>query len=499
MKKALKDLTKDTFTYGFASFLGQIIGFLLLPIYTTHLSTKDYGIMAMLTFISLFFAPLANMGVTNAIFRRFNLHKDEFLQIKSLSVGSIFVVFTSLAWFIAGFMFSKELTLLLVDEIKYEPLVKLCLVTSFFVSVGQIFTVVLRAQRRVMQISIVKVIQLLITVGCTIYFVVVLLKGVEGIILGTLIGSVFAFLIQYILCFKWFKFSTDFMELKALLKYGLPFLPHRLMAFGSGFLSQFFIKEFIGLSETGLYNIALRFALPLAFIIGSIQSAWVPIKFQVHREEGENSALIFRQLISFYFIILLLLFAGSITFGPELLRVMTASEYHAAVYLVPFVLLIPVSQGIYFMLGTGFEFTENTKPMPLVSGSGLLVLSVLGYFLIDVVGIYGVVFGLIASWLTMAILIRYFSNQRFYVPINFKLILKIVILFLLLVGVIFSIQSLSLIPRLSIESLTILAILAIFVYFIVFNEDLRTLNIQKYPLFNKLNKFILPIRNLVKK
>jgi len=499
MLKTLKNLTKDTFTYGFASVLGQIIGFLLLPIYTTHLSTKDYGVMAMITFISMFFAPLANMGVTNAIFRRFNLHKEEELQVTSLSIGSIFVLVSSLVLLTIGFVFSKEITYLLVDDIKYQSLIKLSLITAFFVSVGQVFTVVLRAKRKVTQIAIVRITELLITVGFAIYFVVILKLEVEGIVKAGLIGSIFGFLIQYVLCFSLIKFRVDVTELKELLKYGLPFLPHRLLAHGSNFLSLYFIKEFIGLSETGLYNIALRFTLPLAFIIGSVQSAWVPIKFQIHRVEGEKSALIFRQLISFYFIIITLLFTGVIILGPELLRLMTVIEYHSAVYLLPFVLLVPFSKGIYFMFGTGFEFTNNTKPMPLISGSGIIALIVITYFLHTPFGVYGIIIGLIASWLTMAIVMRYFAIKRFYVPINFKLIAQLFFITIILGIIIFAIQGLSVGVRISIE--IVLAILSVgfFISLFIFNKDLQTLELNKYPMFNKLNSILIPVIKRIKK
>ncbi len=499
MLKTLKDLTKDTFTYGFASVLGQIIGFLLLPIYTTHLSTKDYGVMAMITFISLFFAPLANMGVTNAIFRRFNLHKDEDLQITTLSIGSIFVLFSSLVLLGIGFLFSKEITNLLVDDLKYQTLIKISLITAFFISVGQVFTVVLRAKRKVTQIAFVRITELLITVGFAIYFVVVLKLGIEGIIKAGLIGGISGFLFQYILCFNLIKFRLDFTELNELLKYGLPFLPHRLLAHGSNFLSLYFIKEFIGLSETGLYNIALRFTLPLAFIIGSVQSAWVPIKFQTHREEGNNSAQIFKQLISFYFIIITLLFAGVIILGPELLRLMTAIEYHSAVYLLPFVLLVPFSKGLYFMLGTGFEFTNNTKPMPLISGSGIIALIVITYFLHKPFGVYGIIIGLIASWLTMAIVMRYFATKRFYVPINFKLIAQLFFIAIVLGIIVFSIQELSLGVRITIEIILALLSMGYFIGLLAFNKDLQTLEINKYPMFNKLNSFLIPMIKRIKK
>ncbi len=499
MIEALKNLTKDTFTYGFASILGQIIGFLLLPLYTTYLTTQDYGVMAMITFISMFFAPLANMGVTNAIFRRFNLHKDERLQITSLSIGTIFVFASSLIWLILGFILSNSITRLLVDDIVYLHLIQISLITAFFVSVGQVFTVVLRARRKVTQIAAVRIAELLITVGFTIYFVVVLKLKVEGVVKGALIGGISGFLLQYLLCFQMIKLRFDFNELKELLKYGIPFLPHRLIAYGSIFLSQFFIKEFIGLTETGLYNIALRFSLPLTFVINSVQSAWVPIKFQIHREEGANSTLVFRRLISFYFVVILLIFSLCVSIGPELIRLMTTLEYHKAIKYLPVALLVPFAKAIYFMAGTGFEFTNDTRPMPIISGSGLIILFVVASFSHEKFGVYGIIIALIASWLTMAIIMRYFAVKRFYVPINFKLITTLFIMAILTGTIVFLLQVLSSPVRITSEVLTVLMSVTVFVVLLIYLDDLKALDVKKYPMFSKLNKILIPLAKYIKK
>ena len=70
----------------------KIIGFVLLPVYTRYLTEAEYGALAMFAFIALFFTPLSNLGMTNAIFRRFSLAKDEQERQRVLSTGLISIV-----------------------------------------------------------------------------------------------------------------------------------------------------------------------------------------------------------------------------------------------------------------------------------------------------------------------------------------------------------------------------------------------------------------------
>ncbi len=46
---------------------------------------------------------------------------------------------------------------------------------------------------------------------------------------------------------------------------------------------------------------------------------------------------------------------------------MTEKRYWPAAGLVAVTGLIPVSQGIYFMLGTGMELGKNIRPFPLIT------------------------------------------------------------------------------------------------------------------------------------
>ena len=77
MFRKLISLLSDTLTYGTSSLIGQVLNFLLLPLYTRYLGVTDFGVIGMLIVVMMLFGPLANLGMTNAIFRRYSLSKDE--------------------------------------------------------------------------------------------------------------------------------------------------------------------------------------------------------------------------------------------------------------------------------------------------------------------------------------------------------------------------------------------------------------------------------------
>ena len=496
MIKALKELTKDTLTYGVANIIGQVISFFLLPVYTSYLSPRDYGIVAMLSFIGLFFVPLAGLGISNAIFRRFNLHDEVEMRTNVLSTGSIFVLFSSLGLLLVGLSIAPILTKLLVNDEELVYLLRISLYGGFFSSIAMVLTVVLRAQRKVRLIATLKIGQLLVSISCSIYFVVFLEWGIAGLLYGNLIGIIFSAISQFIFSRDLIRLVFKVNELKALLAYGVPFLPHRLITISSLFLGQYLMKSMAGLSETGLFSIAVKFVLPLTFIVNAVQTAWTPIKFQIHKQE-EEPKIVFRKLISFYFMVLLPLFLICITILPEVIRFLTPAEYHEASKLLPLVLLIPLSQGVYFMSVTGFEFTNNTKPMPLISGTGILVLLISAFTLFEFFEIEGIIIAIVLSWLSMSVVARRLAIKRFFVPTNFRLI---GIVFgnavALSIGTYF-LQDLEFTTRVVIELLLLVSNFAL-VYFMLSNAaDLKDLKQLKYLPFKKFSAIFVNLKRKI--
>lgn len=484
--KVFKALATDSLVYGASNFLGKIVGFLLLPLYTAYLTPYDYGIVAMLAYVQIFFVPLSSLGITNAIFRRFNLLVDENEQSKVLSTGVIGVVISALFFFLLAFLIQGPLTVFLIDDVSLVFLMQLSLYTALIKSVSAIFIVVLRAERQVLKIGVIKIVELIISICLSILFVVYFDKGVLGVIAGNLGGAILSFLMTVGFSYGKISFSFSLSELKELLSYGLPYLPHRMLSYGSAFLGQYLIKSYVGLEGSGLFDIALRFAIPLTFIVGSVQSAWVPLKFQIHREE-ENPSLVFKRVISNYLSFLLGIYVMLSFTGPELLRLFTAEAFHEAAYLLPIVLLIPLSKAAYFMLATGFEFNNNSKPMPIISGLGFLSLLMVSLPLISVIGIYGPIFGIVASWIVMTVIIRRYAMKRFYVPLNINSLNIFTITAAIVCFASYSVQGIEALNiRVLAETSLLFLVAVVFWFLIKFHFNFVPADITHFPFFGKL-------------
>lgn len=427
MLKKLLGLLSDAAIYGVGNALGQLISFCLLPLFTSYLTRSDYFAIDRLTMFAMTFTPVANLGMTNAIYRRYNVDKGDAQRSEILSTGLASVVCTSLFLLVVCQLAAEPLARLILDQGGKTHLVRLSFLSAALVPIATVPLVVLRASRRIKTIAALNVFKVLFSIIATLWLVVVQQMGVPGYVIGVLISDVVFTIIQFSVIARAFQFLATWSAWKRMAAYGLPFVPHHLQA---AFLYQFgtyMTGEMLSHSDGGLYGMAIRFALPAGFVVTAINSAWGPYKFQIHAND-DNPAAFFRTAATFYFAGVFYLWTGVAIWGPEMVRLMTQDSFHAAALLVPFVALIPVSQGLFFMMGTGIELSDNTRPMPLISLVGLVAVVTGSFTLIPLIGMPGAALSTMTGWLLMAAMAFNLARRRFAIHYEWSTIICLALL-----------------------------------------------------------------------
>jgi O-antigen/teichoic acid export membrane protein len=430
MLRKLLSLLSDIAVYGASSLLSQLINFLLLPVYTRYIDPNDNGVYSMIMTVTMFSTPLMNLGMTNAVFRRFNVEKEERRRGGVLTTGFLTILLATLSVLAIGLVFAQELARLAVgNEMAFQDpnatqFVRLGLLTVAASAIGAAPLAVLRADRRVRSVLLINVARVLLTVSSTIYLVVAVDWGVRGVFVGAVFGEVSCAGALFAITARSFRFAPSLTTWKRMASYGLPFVPHQIQGMAMEMLPAYAVGYLLGLPEAGLYNIALRFAMPLTFIVNAAQNAWVPYKFQIHANDDDPPTF-FRTAVTYYVAGILYLWVGVSLWGPELVWLMTDKLYHPSALLIPVVGLIPVSRGIYFMLGTGLELSDDTRPMPLVTLAGLTTAAATAAFFIPLLGVAGGAISAASSFVALTVVLYYFSQQRFPIQYDWSTLLTL--------------------------------------------------------------------------
>jgi O-antigen/teichoic acid export membrane protein len=421
--RRLVGLLQDAAVYGMGGALSQLVNFLLLPLYTRFLTPEDYGVMTMLAIVNVVYQPLAQAGMRAAVFRFFALSKTPEERRAVLTTGAVSIAATSGALMLLGVVGASFLARAVGNEASVG-LIRLTLVSSMFSTLAEVPYAALRASRRVTMAAGFNVAGLLTAICASIFFVVGLDLGVLGVVLGTLVGESLTALALYAVTFKSFGWMFDAALWKSMLRWGTPYVPHHLQAAGVDFFGVYMVGMMLGAGEQGLYRIAVMLATPLAFAVNTIQKAWVAYKFHIYATDEEPKR-VFRSIVTYYFAAISYLWVGIAIWSPELLRIMTAPAFHGAGPLIALVALVNVARGMYFMLGTGLEFSENTKGVPLISFVGLVTTVVAAFVCVEAMGAQGAAVATTLGWVAMAIMFYYLSYIRFPIRYDWGAILTL--------------------------------------------------------------------------
>ena len=427
MLKQIKGLLSDSAIYGLSGVLQQIVGLLVLPVYTRHLSTEDYGAIGLFALLTGVFGPLGHWGIANAVFKRFYKETSEERRTKALRTALASVSVTSIALGGLCLLNAGFITVVLLGDQQYVPLVRIVVLTATLMTLGELPLRVLRAQRRVKMIAILNAINLFISVSLIVVFVAGFRWGLPGMVMGQFVGAIIVLCSFLVVVQRDLRFEFDSRIWREMFSYGWPFVPHHLFGQCMTLIGQFIIARMVGLSEAGLYHLASRFAVPIGLVVFSIQKAWVPYKFQMHAEL-EDSSQFFRSVMLLYVSAISLVWVIVSIWGPEILWLLAEPRFYTAGAFIPLLAFAQICRGLYFMLGTGIELTDDTRMMPLVSFAGLAGLIVTSYFLVPRFGAYGAAWGAIFGWLIMAGLISFLAQRRFPIKHDWRRVSGICVL-----------------------------------------------------------------------
>jgi O-antigen/teichoic acid export membrane protein len=209
-------------------------------------------------------------------------YDDEEKRKTVVGTTFIFLTGTSFLFLLILMAFTDNFSALLFGSVEYVFYFRVIFLTLFFD--GGILTAlsVLRAREESKKYTTFVLIRFLVTAGLNILFVLVLHKGVLGILLGGLIAAFLLYSISLRSIIKNAKLSFSIAELKEMLNFGLPLVPAGLAAWIMTMGDRYFLQFLSNLTELSLYSLGYKFGLVIQLlIVGPFNLAWAPFLLSI--------------------------------------------------------------------------------------------------------------------------------------------------------------------------------------------------------------------------
>ncbi len=421
MKSLLKQLVGESAIYGISGIITKFIGIFLVPLYTNVFEPSDYGMINIINSFFFFVGILVVFALDNSAARWFYDTEDPEDRKKTIS---------SWFWFQLTFTAIVCTGIILFSGILSHKLLHVNDPDLFIVSAISVFTGALpiivqnwlRMQRKAVHTVVFSLLYSLLTIGLTIYFVLLEKSGVIGVFYAVVISNTAASIYCVFLLKSWIAIKyLSVKRLKEMLRFALPLIPTSIAFWVINSSSTFVLDYFYDLDEVGIFQLGLTISSAVTLFTSSFQMAWGPFAYSIIQKD--NAKEVYSAVLTAYAIIANFIALLVALFAYELLVVFTTPNYYGA-YLVAG--LLAFNSTIYsyvYIIGIGNGIVKDNKPLAVSVLLSALVTTGLLLVLTPMYSKTGTAVSMIIGNLIIPVYVYFSAQKRYYIP--YKIILAL--------------------------------------------------------------------------
>lgn len=380
-------LGKNIGIYSFGNIALRAASFLLIPIYTRYLSVDNYGILDICIITMQILIVFMNLGMPQSLVRFYREHEIE-EKTGSLITSSLTInIIGCFLFSIVILLLRHPLSQLIFGQDFSSILVLVCFV-SMVRSLTQSSLSYFRAKNQAFFYSAIALAIMVGLLALNIIFVIVLKKGILGILQSYLVVYGLAAVCVSALILLKTKPKISLTVALKLLVFGLPLILSMSGWFIIQMSSRYFLANFSGLTEVGIYGLGDRIVNILQIVIVMpFQLAFGPFIFSQEKDPKLKS-----KISSILTYLLVLLFASTwLTgfFAKLIFQIIAPPEYKQAHMVVLLMLPSIVALGVYYWAASLLHLVKKTLLIGVFITSAAILNIILNLWLIPKYGWHG--------------------------------------------------------------------------------------------------------------
>lgn len=429
----IRKLAGQTVVYGFGTVVPRFLNYALLtPFYTYIFGREQYGIITELYSWMVLAMVILTYGMETTYFR-FAGKKASEDSVYSTALVSLFT--TSSLFIIAVFLFINPVSAFLGYS-QHPEYIKIFAWIVAIDAVAAIPFAYLRANNRAVTFSILKIINVLITIGVVLFFLKLapgLYDKENGIIMKIYnpefrVGYVFVanlagsavtllLLLPYFLKIKP-AFSRNLLV--RMLSYSWPLLIGGMAGSINEVLDKILLRRLIGgeegLATVGLYGAGYKVGVLMSLFIQMYRFAAEPFFFE---KAGEKDAKQTYAVTMKYFVITGLILFLVINLYLDLVQIIIGPMFRESLIVVPVISMAYLMLGIFINQSIWYKVDDKTIYGAWITIIGAVVTVAVNVIFVPMFGYIAAAWAHIACYLSM-VLVSYYIGQRIF-PIKYEI------------------------------------------------------------------------------
>lgn len=412
-KKKYKKLAKNTVIFAVGSFGTRFLNFFLMPLYTSCLTTSDYGTADIITTTYTLLIFVFTLNISDAVLR-FVL--DDIRQRRDILKYGVKIIMTGTGLLLPFVILSSVLNIFNIALYCYIFLYLGFVFNAYY----KLFLNYLQAIDNVKSVAVANILQSFITVMLNIWLLVYwdmhLFAYLVSITASTGIACFYLLLIIYKQDVKSIEIKLiDKSIKKSMLLYSIPLIFNNICWWINASLDKYFISGICGIDQNGIYSVASKIPTIMTAFLTVFLQAWSLSAVQEFDDQDQDG--FFSQTYAIFNICIIVLCSILIMMNKTLARILYANEFYIAWSYSSTLLFSAVFSALSSFLGAIFSAVKDSKLFAKSTIYAALVNSMLNIVLIPIWGVHGAAVATVISFIVIW-LIRLIATKKY---INLKL------------------------------------------------------------------------------
>ena len=375
-----------------------------LPVYTRVFNPAEFGVLSyVMTFGGLLGAVLILGG--DSAYARF------FFEAKSVErrqlITSTWIGFLAL-WSVVVSLLILPFAGLIADASLADrattPLFVAMLLVGPISLVNRMCSQVLRNEFRATAFTVLNAVGTVLLVGFAVTAVLGLQMGVLGVLVGTLVAELVMLPVRLWTARSMFRLRFSLSVLRQLLGFGIPLVPTSLAYWVFLTSDRLILAKLSTLEQLGLYSVANSLVSLATIAIGAFGQAWTPHAIQLYEDARDVAAVIYGRVMTYLLAGFGLLAVGVSVFGPELLMLLTGSEYQGAASAIAPLAIAMVAMASTQITAGGITLAKRTHYLAVITWVAAVLNVVLNLMLDARFGMLGAAWATAAAYVSLTLM-----------------------------------------------------------------------------------------------
>ncbi|MFZ0340736.1 MAG: oligosaccharide flippase family protein [Gaiellaceae bacterium] len=419
----LLELSRHSAIYGIGGLMSRFLAVFMLPLYTSYVSTADYGRIELLMSLMAVVVVLVRGGANFGFIRFYFLDKEP--EYRRRLVRTVFwaqMTYSTLAMTLCIVFASQISNVLGINDNgphQQGSGSSLVIATAVLLWVNVNYaqlTNLFRAEKRSVAFTIATLLNIGITVPLTVILVAVYHEGPLGIIVGNLSGTMVVFIALLGYRREQLGLQFDRHLLHQVNRFGFPLMAAGLAMWVTNFGDRFMISKLLHganrLNELGQYSLAYKISSAMVLLFTAFQIAWPAFAYSIEDEKEARRAYSF--ILTYLMFIAAWAAVGLSLFAPWIVRLLGRNPtYWPAADAIPALAYSSVFFAGFIVVTIATGRSRNTKFNWIAATAAAIFNFSLNLWLIPAHGMVGAAYATLAAYILLMI-VRTWNAQRIY-------------------------------------------------------------------------------------